>query len=350
MLRHLPFLAIAAMIPISLSLPTRQNSALPKLRLTSHLKNDALANMKEITDADIGADGMIVVLAGKDPAVVLFDPSGNLRLTISAIGSGPGELRTPTDVEVGPQGEIAVLDPGANRIQIWNRNGALLGQVTGTTPFEPWLEWNVSGLYAKTSTGAEVSALVRIDTKKFAVGARVGLVPVRIAGTANGGSCKYCAIALSPTGRIVLASPDTAYQIFSVDKDGSLKAYAGRSDVGAVPLGAEEYEALSRRVKEANAMMAGTGRSVTLPAPNRFQRRVLSRGMTFDERGQLWVQPYGIGIQRGSFDVFGVSGQFLGRIALRRNLTMLQLRGTVLIAVEESNGGDKTLTVFQVTF
>ena len=45
---------------------------------------------------------------------------------VGAVGSGPGQLISPTGLDVGPNGNVYVTDVGADRILKYDKTGALL--------------------------------------------------------------------------------------------------------------------------------------------------------------------------------------------------------------------------------
>lgn len=62
-----------------------------------------------------------------DRALKAFDLSGRLIWRSGRRGEGPGEFVQPVDLEVGPGGNVWVLDPGVGRIAIVSSDGAWVG-------------------------------------------------------------------------------------------------------------------------------------------------------------------------------------------------------------------------------
>ena len=62
-------------------------------------------------------------------AVVKLDGSGKLMWTLGRSGGGPAEFRHVRDIERGPNGSIAVLDPGLGRVTILTPQGGVRAMV-----------------------------------------------------------------------------------------------------------------------------------------------------------------------------------------------------------------------------
>ncbi|MBF0627070.1 MAG: 6-bladed beta-propeller [Magnetococcales bacterium] len=65
---------------------------------------------------------------GAHHALWIFDAEGRVVHKISKRGSGEGELSYPSDVAVGPDGRVFVLDSGNFRVQIFDREGKFLAK------------------------------------------------------------------------------------------------------------------------------------------------------------------------------------------------------------------------------
>jgi len=89
------------------------------------------AGMYHPRGMDVGPDGTIYVAATGSSRVVALDPKGELRQVFGRPGEGPGELNQPTDVAVGLEGEVYVVDTLLNRrIQVFAADGTFLRQWT----------------------------------------------------------------------------------------------------------------------------------------------------------------------------------------------------------------------------
>jgi peptidylglycine monooxygenase len=81
------------------------------------------------TSATIAPDGDIYVSDGYGNSVVhRFGPDGRLKRTWGGRGTGPGEFTTPHAVWIDPRNRVLVGDRENNRVQIFDRDGAYLGE------------------------------------------------------------------------------------------------------------------------------------------------------------------------------------------------------------------------------
>jgi len=116
--------------------------ARPEPRVVSEgereVRRDAFA---EVWRRNIDSEDTLFAVPSKlllvDDYVVVLDPSANRVVGLSrsngerqwvfgATGSGPGEMRTPSDIEVSANGEVWVVDPGNGKILVLSPNGRLL--------------------------------------------------------------------------------------------------------------------------------------------------------------------------------------------------------------------------------
>jgi predicted DNA-binding WGR domain protein len=87
-----------------------------------------------------GMDGRIYVLASPSPGLIVFDAQGKQVLSVGALGTSAGaksgrELITfGEDCDADADGKIYVADRGANLIQIFSRDGALLRSIPVRAP------------------------------------------------------------------------------------------------------------------------------------------------------------------------------------------------------------------------
>jgi DNA-binding beta-propeller fold protein YncE len=77
------------------------------------------------SDVGVGTNGKIYVVNGGNHEVAVFDSAGQRTATLGEQGSEPGELFQPVGIGVGPKGEIYVADKGNQRLQRYSRDGEL---------------------------------------------------------------------------------------------------------------------------------------------------------------------------------------------------------------------------------
>lgn len=75
-------------------------------------------------DVQVGPDGLVYVSDQGNHRIQVFEREGRLVRTLGRRGSAPGELDTPEDIAFGPDGLLWVADSGNRRVQALTRLGA----------------------------------------------------------------------------------------------------------------------------------------------------------------------------------------------------------------------------------
>ena len=76
------------------------------------------------TDVAVGRDGRIYVVDSGNHRIAVFERGGKRLFTFGSRGSGPGQLRDPVGIGIDPAGQVYVADKGNHRIQIYTADGA----------------------------------------------------------------------------------------------------------------------------------------------------------------------------------------------------------------------------------
>jgi len=82
-------------------------------------------NLSLPSDVGVGPDGNIYVVNGGNHEVAVFNHDGSRTATLGAQGSEPGQLFEPVGIGIGPRGEIYVADKGNQRLQVYSDDGRL---------------------------------------------------------------------------------------------------------------------------------------------------------------------------------------------------------------------------------
>jgi len=75
------------------------------------------------SDVAVGRDGNLYVLDGVNHRVVVFDSTGEFRFKFGSRGSGLGQLLFPLGITTAPDGKVYVADSGNHRFQVFSADG-----------------------------------------------------------------------------------------------------------------------------------------------------------------------------------------------------------------------------------
>jgi len=94
------------------------------------------------SDVAVGKDHLIYVVDGVNNRVVVFDQQGNLSFTFGSKGSGNGLFNAPLGITTDSQGTVYVADSGNRRVQIFSPRGQFrsffsLASQPGEKPADP---------------------------------------------------------------------------------------------------------------------------------------------------------------------------------------------------------------------
>jgi DNA-binding beta-propeller fold protein YncE len=79
------------------------------------------------SDVAIGRDGRVYVVDSGNHRIAVFERGGKRLFTFGERGSGPGQLSDPVGLGIAPSGQVYVADKGNRRIQIFSAEGAPQG-------------------------------------------------------------------------------------------------------------------------------------------------------------------------------------------------------------------------------
>ncbi len=81
------------------------------------------------SDVAVGRDGDLYVLDGVNHRVVVFDAAGKFRFKFGSRGGGLGQLLFPLGITATPDGKVYVADSGNHRFQVFSPDGNPLKSV-----------------------------------------------------------------------------------------------------------------------------------------------------------------------------------------------------------------------------
>lgn len=327
--------------------------ARPPLKLVKEFTLDAASGVSfgTLQNIDIGPDGGIAVVDQGNGVIYRFTAAGKLRDSLSHKGQGPGEFMTAAGLGIGPAGEVALVDIRTRRFTQWNADGSLKGsaQVQGGMPID--LYWRgAAPVVGILNFGPGIQSQARFVA--------AGTGDISYSGTVVAAypdppreeyptavSCGMCRRAATPDGKLLAAAPDTFYRISEVNADGKALRTWKRTDIGAGERTKEEADALQARI--AAGPGGGQRPPPGLPVPNlKYRPRV--QGIGIDGTGKLIALVSNAGSTSPVIDVFAGDGKFLGTIKPAEELKALVVRGSRVVALGESKDGEHVLHVYRI--
>lgn len=118
------------------------------------------------SDVAFGKDGDVFVTDGEstNTRVLHYDRRGTLLTFWGSKGAGPGQFDVPHAIVTDSRGRLYVADRGNKRVQIFDQDGAVKGEITGVgTPFGLAMSEKDVLYVADGSKGAE--SLTVVDTR-----------------------------------------------------------------------------------------------------------------------------------------------------------------------------------------
>ena len=89
--------------------------------------NELGAALSMPTDVGIGENGRIYVVDGGNHQVAVFDATGLRVATLGERGGNEGQFESPVGIGIGPDGEIYVADKGNQRLHVFTADGGIRG-------------------------------------------------------------------------------------------------------------------------------------------------------------------------------------------------------------------------------
>jgi len=296
-----------------------------------------------VADADILPDGSVVVLDALNKTIYRFRPDGAFLDSLGRAGRGPGELEQPTDIEVGPGGEIAVADGTNGRLNLWSADHRLKGAIR----FPGWpvgMWWNGSGLYLKTFAFRFPSVPVSFYRVMLATDT-VGPPMFTFISEQDpklrdrGISCEFCPSGVNRVGRPILTSPGSLrYRIIEALEDGKTGRVWMRDGLPAAENSPEEL----KRIR------AGVARAGQRFSPALFKYKPRFAAIALDDRERLWVLRWGPDGEPSPLDLFDREARFITQLSLPTGVRRIVIRGEVLLAIAEVPSGEPVVFVYSV--
>jgi len=86
----------------------------------------APAGVDQPSDIAVGPQNRIYLVDGVNNRIVVTDEGGTPRFTFGRGGSGPGEFKHPLGIDISTKGRVFIADTGNHRIQVFDPQGKFL--------------------------------------------------------------------------------------------------------------------------------------------------------------------------------------------------------------------------------
>jgi DNA-binding beta-propeller fold protein YncE len=86
----------------------------------------APAGVDQPSDIAIGPQGRIYLVDGVNNRIVVTNADGTLEFTFGRSGGGAGELQHPMGIDISKKGQVFIADTGNHRIQVFDLQGRFL--------------------------------------------------------------------------------------------------------------------------------------------------------------------------------------------------------------------------------
>jgi hypothetical protein len=312
------------------------DNTLPSLTLTDSIVDVEFGSIVDVAKLRGGA---VAVLDGLNKQVVAVNPKSRVVTRIGRVGAGPSEYTRP--IAVWSDGDdIVVADLRRQTFTHWSADGVLLRTVQSRKRFLDMMTGANGDVYLRSLTAA------RTEFFPFANG-KVGDDPVgsfgAIGAVQSQTSCPWCAAAVGPEGRIVVASSENGYPLTQVNAEGAEVVTFIRSGL------TRARRTIDERQEMARVIGAGAGRSVDPGSFNEFWPSFRSLGFAVDARGRVWAVPKREDPDGSIVDVFApAGGQPMTTIAVRQRLHGAKVVGDELVAFGESESGEPAVYIYKI--
>jgi DNA-binding beta-propeller fold protein YncE len=91
--------------------------------ITSKFLFDIKPNADQPSDIAMGPNGDIYLVDGVNNRIIVVDNTGKRKFEFGQIGAGQGEFKYPLGIDISDDGKVFIADTGNHRIQVFNLKG-----------------------------------------------------------------------------------------------------------------------------------------------------------------------------------------------------------------------------------
>jgi len=308
----------------------------------------------------VGAQGEIAILNRQAHEVSEFSADGRFLATYGRQGEGPGELRFPSSVAVAPDGEVLVYDFGKRAVVPFAPDGTVLEERRPTVPF------GGAGMVA-TPTGIVALSIDARGTAGKLTSRVLYLTPTdtvqlgpAVESSAKAVTYESCGVTMEQSPLFasdlvwgsngartaVAAGPD--YSIWVFDDTTAVEVIRRDLEPEAVTRGVA-----AREIGDGEHWNIG-GRECLVPVDEVLDQRGYARSVplveaiTVTPSGKLWVKRRNPGTQERSVDIFDADGAYLGTATPTPPFPIRFLPDGRALTIEKDSFDVETVEVYRV--
>jgi hypothetical protein len=316
------------LLAITVSTPVTLLAQLPRLEPLGRIgcaECDGPASLASIQTMAVH-DGRVYVVESNAPYIRVFGMDGRFLRAFGGRGQGPGELRLPIHVGIRARGELEVYDLNLRRFTRFDSTGTPLGtrMMRGFTVDAVSAPGDSATLLLQTDFRSPKQPLLRL-TDGSSDPVRLAELSAEFPKIEANETPRLAALAANPHGGYAVGDGVAEYRIRRLDADGrtlgDIVRDIPRPRKSPAELAAERerFERLRTRATGKAAAEAGSGnvRPFTpKPEHNHFNLNALA----FDDTGRLWVRTQRGGLEQTIFDIFDVTGTYVGEVRVPRRV------------------------------
>lgn len=309
----------------------------------------------------VGPGGEIVVLDPGNNRVVIFDESGDFIRTWGREGQGPGEFQIPTALTVGPDGVVEIYDLGRGRNIRFDMYGELQEDTEGMPGFIGGRVrmYGDARVFRVRDTSGGVWSLRRIED---GVDGEPELILESDLAPHESVTYRSCGIRLSlPPLFSQMPAWDAAGNMIAIVKQDEYRADIHSLD-GMRRSVARDIEPREATMEDAEVYLGegrrwtiGAGEECVVPPDEVISERGIADHLPMVDDvawrpgGELWVQRFKPDVENGPIDVFRPDGEYRGTLPTGTPWPDLFRSEDQVLVIEEDDVGYETVALYEMT-
>jgi len=301
-------------------------------------------------DIRVAAEGSVYVLDWKDVCVRIFDTNGKFVRAVGRPGQGPGEINLPCWIDLGPTGELFVLDGMNMRISRFGQDGAFIKSFR-MEKFASIVRVDGQGRVYRGEESTSESAGLSSEYKEIVRSLTIVRTDADGSRPQRFGPFRGEKILQKSEGQAILmlssrVAPTTGW---AVDRDG--RVYAGNNEKYDLGVYDPDRKLLFRFGRQYKPVKNPSSKSSSGRTPAaRSQPEYLpafNPDLFFDDEGNIWIPLFRGGDKEPfAHDIFSPDGIYLRQVITP--FRIYRVRGGNAYSIVESGEGFRVITCFRL--